>query len=73
MFVGWEGIGLMSFLLIGYWKRPEGMSGSVSAMMYNRLGDVCFILLYVISHREGFGICLIIAIFCKSSLYLWSY
>jgi len=73
MFVRWEGIGLISFLLIGYWKRPERLSRSVSAIMYNRLGDICFLLLYLIVGGENLILCTLIAIFCKSSLYLWSY
>lgn len=73
MFVRWEGIGLISFLLIRYWKRPERLSGSVSAIMYNRLRDICFLLLYVVANRESLVICTIVAVFCKSSLYLWSY
>jgi NADH:ubiquinone oxidoreductase subunit 5 (subunit L)/multisubunit Na+/H+ antiporter MnhA subunit len=36
MFIGWEGIGVISICLIGYWIRPIAKSGAISAMMYNR-------------------------------------
>jgi len=36
MFVGWEGIRVMSMMLIGYWMRPIAKSGAMSAIMYNR-------------------------------------
>lgn len=36
MFVRWEGIGVISMMLIGYWIRPMAKSGAISAMMYNR-------------------------------------
>jgi len=36
MFVGWEGIGVISIMLIGYWMRPMAKSGAMSAIMYNR-------------------------------------
>lgn len=38
--VGWEFIGLMSMLLIGYWARSEAYGSSYAAVLYNRLGDV---------------------------------
>lgn len=36
IFIGWEGIGVISICLIGYWIRPMAKSGAMSAMMYNR-------------------------------------
>jgi len=36
MFIGWEGIRVISIMLIGYWIRPIAKSRAMSAMMYNR-------------------------------------
>ena len=45
MFVGWEGVGLCSYLLIGFWytKRSAADAGK-KAFIVNRIGDVAFIL-----------------------------
>jgi NADH-quinone oxidoreductase subunit L len=44
-FVGWEGVGLCSYLLIAYWfERPSAASAGKKAFVYNRLGDVGFLL-----------------------------
>jgi len=73
LFLRWEGIGLMSFLLIGYWKRPDGKSGAVSAIIYNRVGDLFFIVFYVTSGSEVVWLLALAAVLCKSSIYLYSY
>src|SRR6266508_28140 len=40
MFVGWEGVGLCSYLLIGYWfERPEPYVAAKKAFVMNRIGD----------------------------------
>lgn len=36
MFIGWEGIRVMSMMLIRYWIRPIAKSGAISAIIYNR-------------------------------------
>ena len=45
MFVGWEGVGLCSYLLIGYWYRKQSASDAgKKAFIVNRIGDWGFIL-----------------------------
>src|SRR5689334_16386104 len=45
MFLGWEGVGLVSYLLIGFWfKRESAVFGSLKAFLVNRVGDVGFVL-----------------------------
>ncbi len=45
MFVGWEGVGLCSYLLIGYYfNRPEAADASRKAFITNRIGDFGFAL-----------------------------
>lgn len=45
MFVGWEGVGLCSYLLIGFWfhEKPNAVAG-MKAFVVNRVGDFAFIL-----------------------------
>lgn len=45
LFVGWEGVGLASYLLIGYWyERPVAAQAAVKAFVVNRVGDLGFLL-----------------------------
>ena len=45
MFFGWEGVGLVSYLLIGFWfRRPSAVFGSLKAFLVNRVSDVAFVL-----------------------------
>src|SRR5262249_23615434 len=45
LFVGWEGVGLCSYLLIGYWyAKPSAAAAARKAFLMTRLGDVGMIL-----------------------------
>src|SRR6187401_257186 len=45
LFVGWEGVGLCSYLLIGFWyKRQSATDAGKMAFIVNRVGDFAFIL-----------------------------
>jgi len=51
-FLRWERIGVISFLLIGFWVRAEATRSAIAAVMYNRLGDVRLICLLCIIDRD---------------------
>jgi NADH-quinone oxidoreductase subunit L len=45
LFFGWEAVGLVSYLLIGFWfKRPSAVFANMKAFLVNRVGDFGFIL-----------------------------
>lgn len=64
MFIGWEGVGLCSYLLIGFWfKKREYTNAAKKAFVMNRIGDLGFLvgMLLVfynfgtLSYKEFFG------------------
>ena len=45
LFFGWEGVGLASYLLIGFWyKKPTASAAAIKAFVVNRVGDFGFVL-----------------------------
>ncbi|HWU70654.1 MAG TPA: proton-conducting transporter membrane subunit, partial [Pseudoxanthomonas sp.] len=45
LFFGWEAVGLVSYLLIGFWfKRPTAIFANLKAFLVNRVGDFGFLL-----------------------------
>jgi NADH-quinone oxidoreductase subunit L len=58
LFFGWEGVGLASYLLIGFWYlKPEANAAAIKAFIVNRVGDFGFVL----------GICGVFAVFSTLS------
>ena len=60
MFIGWEGVGLCSYLLIGFWFSDEAKaSAGKKAFIVNRIGDLGFLLaiflLYLVFQRVDFA------------------
>jgi len=55
MFVGWEGVGLCSYLLIGYWyERTSAIKAGTKAFVVNRIGDAGFLVgLFLIFAQFG--------------------
>src|ERR1700756_5429666 len=45
LFFGWEGVGLASYLLIGFWyQKPSANAAAIKAFVVNRVGDFAFLL-----------------------------
>ncbi|MBK9737350.1 MAG: NADH-quinone oxidoreductase subunit L [Saprospiraceae bacterium] len=55
MFVGWEGVGLCSYLLIGFWFKNQDFNDAANkAFIMNRIGDLAFLLgLFVLFQHIG--------------------
>lgn len=55
LYLGWEGVGLCSYLLIGFWYRdPENGRAGRKAFIVTRVGDTAFVIgLFVLFHNLG--------------------
>ena len=55
MFIGWEGVGLCSYLLIGFWFKNENYNNAAKkAFIMNRVGDLGFLIGYHGQNLESF-------------------
>ncbi len=71
MFVGWEGVGLCSYLLINFWfTRIQANKAAIKAMIMNRIGDFCLIigilLIYVNFKSVDYATVAVLAPFLKN-------
>ncbi len=80
MFIGWEGVGLCSYLLIGFWfKNREYTNAAKKAFVMNRIGDLGFLVgmllvLYhfgTLSYKEFFGLLTSGQHPVDQSIYVW--
>ncbi len=56
LFIGWEGVGLCSYLLIGYWFKNQAFNKAANkAFIMNRIGDLAFLIaiFWIISRAGG--------------------
>ncbi len=70
LYLGWEGVGLCSYLLIGYfYKKPSAVAAAKKAFIVNRIGDL-FLALGIMLIYVQFGTIEYAAIFAKAEPYL---
>ncbi|HWC13101.1 MAG TPA: NADH-quinone oxidoreductase subunit L [Actinomycetota bacterium] len=55
LYLGWEGVGLCSYLLIGFWfDRPSAANAAKKAFIVNRIGDFAFLLgIFLLASAAG--------------------
>nr|AGN71469.1 NADH dehydrogenase subunit 5 [Pleurodema thaul] len=64
LFIGWEGVGIMSYLLIGwYFTRSNAGAAALQAVLYNRIGDIGFLfaMFWLISSYDSVDLSFIFA------------
>nr|QOJ45136.1 NADH dehydrogenase subunit 5 [Allobates amissibilis] len=65
LFIGWEGVGIMSYLLIGwYFTRSNAGAAALQAVLYNRVGDIGFLfsIFWLISNFDSIDFNLVFSI-----------
>jgi proton-translocating NADH-quinone oxidoreductase chain L len=79
LFLGWEGIGICSYFLIGFWyTRIQANKSALKAMVVNRVGDIALLLglgccVYVFNSLDFSTIFLLAPLFADVTLVVWSY
>ena len=67
MFIGWEGVGLCSYLLIGFWyTNPDYADAAKKAFIMNRIGDLGFIIGIFLLIFHTFGSASFADVFAKA-------
>lgn len=74
MFIGWEGVGIVSFLLISFWNsRNQAVKSSLKAIILNRIGDISLLisisLIFLIFKTIDYDILFLIAPFFSTYEY----
>nr|UKP88080.1 NADH dehydrogenase subunit 5 [Pseudoanthomastus sp. ANT288] len=74
LFIGWEGVGLCSYLLINFWStRIQANKVAIKAMLINRVGDIGLVLAIILIWKE-FGVldyCSLFSALSPSSACVW--
>ena len=74
LFVGWEGVGLASYLLIGFWyQKPAAAQAATKAFVINRIGDLGLLLGLILTfYLFGTGDIAEISKLCSGKICCWS-
>nr|QOJ44972.1 NADH dehydrogenase subunit 5 [Allobates gasconi] len=73
LFIGWEGVGIMSYLLIGwYFTRSNAGAAALQAVLYNRVGDVGFLfaIFWLVSNFDSLDFTLVFSLSSSTPLIL---
>jgi proton-translocating NADH-quinone oxidoreductase chain L len=74
MFIGWEGVGICSYLLINFWDtRIQANTSAMKAMIVNRIGDVNLLIAFVLifTHYNSFDYFFIFAFSDYAGIDTW--